>query len=83
MSNNSARVLPTNKKFFRPSAALRSARSGGEAATIYYSLIETAKVNQIEPSQCLLNAMRELPKRKSSSFSDVKDLLPINGAELP
>ena len=53
---------------------------GGEAAAIYYSLIETAKANGIEPSQWLLNALRELPKRKGSSFQDVKDLLPIKGA---
>ena len=49
----------------------------------YYSLIEKAKANQIEPNQWLLNAMRELPKRQGSSFSDIKNLLPINGAELP
>jgi IS66 C-terminal element len=45
-------------------------------------LIETAKANGIDPSQWLLNVLRELPKRKGSSFQDVKDLLPIKGAEL-
>ena len=59
----------------------RYTERGGEAAAIYYSLIETAKANGIEPSAWLLNTLRELPKRKGSSFQDVKDLLPIKGAE--
>ena len=50
---------------------------GGAAAAIYYSLIETAKANGIEPFAWLTQALKELPKRQSSNFDDIKDLLPI------
>ena len=54
---------------------------GGAAAAIYYSLIETAKANGIEPFAWLTHALKELPKRKSSNFEDIKDLLPIKRLE--
>ena len=54
---------------------------GGAAAAIYYSLIETAKANGIEPSAWLTHALKELPKRKSSNYEDIKDLLPIKRLE--
>jgi transposase len=54
---------------------------GGAAAAIYYSLIETAKANGIEPFAWLTHALKELPKRKSSNFEDIKDLLPIKRPE--
>jgi transposase len=82
MSNNAAERALSKAALGRKNFFFVGNARGGEAEAIYYSLIETAKANQIEPSQWLLNAMRELPKRKGSSFSDVKDLLPINGASL-
>ena len=82
MSNNAAERALRKAALGRKNFLFVGNTRGGEAAAIYYSLIETAKANQIEPSQWLLNAMRELPKRKGSSFNDVKDLLPIKGADL-
>jgi transposase len=80
MSNNAAERALRKAALGRKNFLFVGNERGGEAAATYYSLIETAKANGIEPSQWLLNALRELPKRKGSSFQDVKDLLPIKGA---
>jgi transposase len=82
MSNNAAERALRKAALGRKNFLFVGNERGGDAAAIYYSLIETAKANGIEPSSWLLNAMRELPKRKGSSFQDVKDLLPIKGAAL-
>ncbi len=79
MSNNAAERALRKAALGRKNFLFVGNERGGEAAAIYYSLIETAKANGIEPSQWLLNALRELPKRKGSGFNDVKDLLPIRG----
>ena len=81
MSNNAAERALRKAALGRKNFLFVGNTRGGEAAATYYSLIETAKANQIEPSQWLLNAMRELPKRKGSNFNDVKDLLPIKGID--
>jgi transposase len=82
LSNNAAERALRKAALGRKNFLFVGNERGGEAAAIYYSLIETAKANGIDPSQWLLNVLRELPKRKGSSFQDVKDLLPIKGAEL-
>jgi transposase len=82
MSNNAAERALRKAALGRKNFLFVGNTRSGEAAEIYYSLIETAKANQIEPSQWLINAMRELPKRKGSSFNDIKYLLPINRAIL-
>ena len=81
LSNNAAERALRKAALGRKNFLFVGNARGGEAAAIYYSLIETAKANGIEPSQWLLNALRELPKRKGSDFENVKDLLPIRGAE--
>lgn len=80
LSNNAAERALRKAALGRKNFLFAGNERGGEAAAIYYSLIETAKANGIEPLSWLHNALRELPKRKGSSFQDVKDLLPINGA---
>ena len=40
-------------------------------------MIETAKANGLEPWAWLKHVLNELPKRKTSNYDDVKDLLPI------
>ncbi len=80
MSNNAAERALRKAALGRKNFLFVGNERGGEAAAIYYSLIETAKANGIEPTQWLQNALRELPKRKGSCFDDVKDLLPIRGA---
>jgi transposase len=81
LSNNAAERALRKAALGRKNFLFAGNERGGEAAAIYYSLIETAKANGIDPSQWLLHVLRELPKRKGSSFQDVKDLLPIKGAE--
>jgi transposase len=80
ISNNAAERALRKAALGRNNFLFVGNERGGEAAVIYYSLIETAKANEIEPYQWLLNALSELPKRKGSSYDDVKDLLPIKGA---
>jgi transposase len=80
LSNNAAERALRKAALGRKNFLFVGNERGGEAAAIYYGLIETAKANDIEPSQWLLNVLRELPKRKGSSFQDVKDLLPVKGA---
>jgi transposase len=82
LSNNAAERALRKAALGRKNFLFVGNERGGEAAAIYYSLIETAKANGIDPGQWLLNVLRELPKRKGSRFQDVKDLLPIKGAEL-
>jgi transposase len=82
MSNNAAERALRKAALGRKNFLFAGNERGGEAAAIYYSLIETAKANGINPNEWLLNTLRELPKRKGSSFQDVKDLLPIKGAAL-
>ena len=77
LSNNAAERALRKAALGRKNFLFVGSERGGEAAAIYYSLIETAKANDIEPAQWLLNALRELPKRASSRFNDVKELLPI------
>lgn len=81
LSNNAAERALRKAALGRNNFLFVGNERGGEAAAIFYSLIETAKANEIEPYQWLLNVLRELPKRKGSSYQDVKDLLPIRGAE--
>lgn len=83
ISNNAAERALRKAALGRKNYLFVGSKTGGEAAAIYYSLIETAKANGIEPNQWLLHALRELPKRKGSSFDDVKDLLPIQAASTP
>jgi transposase len=82
MSNNAAERALRKAALGRKNFLFAGNERGGEAAAIYYSLIETAKANGIKPNEWLLNTLRELPKRKGSSFQDVKDLLPVKGAGL-
>jgi transposase len=83
ISNNAAERALRKAALGRKNFLFVGNDRGGKAAAIYYSLIETAKANDIEPRQWLEHALRELPKRKGSSFNDVKDLLPIKGAQRP
>jgi transposase len=80
MSNNAAERALRKAALGRKNFLFAGNERGGEAAAIFYSLIETAKANGIEPNQWLLKVLREFPKRNGSSFHDVKDLLPIQGA---
>lgn len=82
LSNNAAERALRKAALGRKNFLFVGSTRGGEAAAIYYSLIETAKANGIEPKRWLLHALNELPKRKSSSFEDVKDLLPVCEANL-
>jgi hypothetical protein len=79
ISNNAAERALRKAALGRKNFLFVGNERGGEAAAIYYSLIETAKANGINPSQCLLHALRELPKRKGSGLNDVKDLFPSVG----
>ena len=81
LSNNAAERALRKAALGRKNFLFVGNARAGEAAAIYYSLIETAKANGIEPTQWLLRAMREMPTRKTSNFNDVKDLLPITGAD--
>jgi transposase len=82
MSNNAAERALRKAALGRKNFLFVGNERGGEAAAIYYSLIETAKANGIKPGNWLLHVLRELPKRKNSCFEAIKDLLPIQGAEL-
>ena len=81
LSNNAAERALRKAAIGRKNFLFAGNERGGEAAAIFYSLFETAKANGINPNEWLLRALRELPKRKGSSFQDVKDLLPIKGAD--
>jgi transposase len=55
MSNNAAERALRKSALGRKNFLFVGNERGGEAAAIYYSLIETAKANDIEPSQWLLH----------------------------
>jgi transposase len=74
LSNNAAERALRKAALGRKNFLFVGNERGGEAAAIYYGLIETAKANDIEPSQWLLNVLRELPKRKGSSFQDMSKI---------
>lgn len=82
MSNNAAERALRKAALGRKNFLFAGNERGGEAAAIFYSVIETAKANGINPQEWLLKALREFPTRRGSSFQDVKDLLPIKGTEL-
>jgi transposase len=80
LSNNAAERALRKAALGRNNFLFVGSERGGQAAAIYYSLIETAKANGIEPHAWLEHVLRELPKRRGSSFEHIKDLLPISGA---
>ena len=47
---------------------------GAKASANLYSLIETAKLNGLEPYRYLLHVFKELPK--AQSLDDIEQLLP-------
>ena len=53
---------------------------GARASSSFYSLIETAKANGLEPSKYLRYLFEKLPYAKTSE--DVFNLLPMNISEL-
>ncbi|MCP3666983.1 MAG: IS66 family transposase, partial [Gammaproteobacteria bacterium] len=50
--------------------------AGAHASASLYSLIETAKANDLEPYQYLRHIFKELPK--AQSVSEIEQLLPFN-----
>ena len=75
--NNAAERALRKAALGRKNFLFVGSKRGGEAAAVYYSLIETAKANGLEPWAWLKHVLNELPKRKTSNYDDVKDLLPI------
>jgi transposase len=55
--------------------------SGARASAMYYSLIETAKRNDIEPFYYLTNMLEKLPQAKT--VDDFEKLLPLKNKFLP
>jgi len=53
---------------------------GARASALFYSLIETAKANGLEPSKYLQNLFDKLPNAKTSE--DVFYLLPMNMSKI-
>lgn len=50
-------------------------QNGGKAASIAYTLIETAKLNGVDPQHWLANTIARIPDYK---ITKVDDLLPWN-----
>jgi len=59
-----------------PPLRLQAPAKGATASASLYSLIETAKVNNIEPYRCLNEVFTKLPQAKT--VGDVEALLPWN-----
>ena len=51
---------------------------GAEASTIIYSLVETAKENDLDPYRYLTWLMREAPNLDMSDAQQVAQLMPVN-----
>ena len=51
---------------------------GAQASTIIYSLVETAKENDLDPYRYLTWLMRGAPKMDMSDEQQVSQLLPVN-----
>ena len=51
---------------------------GAEASTIIYSLVETAKENDLDPYRYLTWLMREAPNIDMSDAQQVAQLMPVN-----
>ncbi|MGB5559031.1 MAG: transposase domain-containing protein [Paracoccaceae bacterium] len=52
-------------------------QTGGKAATIAYTLIETAKLNGVDPHRWLADTLSRIPDYK---INKVDDLLPWNAS---
>jgi len=50
--------------------------NGAKSSAAIYSIIETAKANQLEPYEYLKHLLTELPK--ATTAEELKDLLPWN-----
>jgi hypothetical protein len=69
------RYLPTFCGSLRPT---RTTVNGARASAIIYSIVETAKANNLKPYEYLKHLLTEIPKRldlKTSEYS-LDDLLP-------
>lgn len=56
--------------------SIRPTVEGAKASANLYSLVETAKAKNIEPSACLKSILTLLPQAKT--FEDVEALLSLN-----
>ena len=59
----------------RPNPLFSATHSGAKASANLYSLIETAKINQLEPYAYLKQVFSELPK--AACVEDIEALLPF------
>ncbi len=55
--------------------------SGAKASAIYFSLIETAKENELDPYQYLTWVLKTAPTLNMMDCDQVEKLLPINAPE--
>ena len=72
MAENSIRPFVIGRKNWLFSGTPK----GAEASALLYSLIETAKMNKLEPYAYLRHIFGQLPT--ASSLEDYEDLLPWN-----
>ncbi len=70
MAENAIRPFVVGRKNWLFSQSTR----GAEASANLYSLIETARANDLEPMRYLMRVFEELPK--TQSVADVEALLP-------
>ena len=75
LDNNTAERAMRSIALGRKNYLFVGSQAGGKAAAIAYTLIETAKLNGIDPHQWLANTLARLPDYK---ITKVDDLLPWN-----
>ena len=75
LDNNTAERAMRSIALGRKNYLFVGSQTGGKAAAVAYTLIETAKLNGVDPQRWLANTLARLPDYK---ITKVDDLLPWN-----